>query len=131
MSRARANFLFTIYFILKLVFTPMIAGTTDSFGPIFTHLWMHSVLFKPFVTLTIDFGCVAPLVTSVLAPVGLKHVIERASRKEISDERTNIRIYVGAMIILLILLFIVAILDAITGSWANPFRTYSRSRVSV
>jgi len=112
---------FHVYYLLflELIFTPMIAGTTGPFGSIFTYLWIHSFLFRPFITLTMDFGFVAPLVTSVLAPVGLKYVIDKVSIKKIPVKGTNTGIYVGAMIILLMLFFGVANTSAITGSWAT------------
>jgi len=115
------NLKFHVYYLLflDLIFTPMIAGTTGPFGSIFTYLWMHSILFRPFITLTMDFGFVAPLVTSVLAPVGLKYLTEKVSIKKIAIERANIGIYVGAMIILLMLFFGIANTSAITGSWAT------------
>jgi len=112
---------FHVYYLLflELVFTPIIAGTNGPFGPIFAYLWLHSILFRPFVTLTMDFGFVAPLVTSVLAPVGLKYLAEKVSIKKIPVKRVNIGIYVGAMIILLMLFFGIANTSAITGAWAT------------
>jgi len=120
-KKDNADLKFHVYYLLFLesIFTPMVAGTTGPFGSIFTYLWMHSILFRPFQTLTMDFGFVAPLVTSVLAPVGLKYIIEKISIKKISVKRANIGIYVGAMIILLMLFFGVANTSAITGSWAT------------
>jgi len=120
-NKDNADLKFHVYYLLflELVFTPMIAGTTGPFGSIFTYLWIHSILFRPFISLTMDFGFVAPLVTSVLAPVGLKYIMEKVSIKRIPVKRANIGIYVGAMIILLMLFFGVANTSAITGSWAT------------
>jgi len=101
---------------LVLIFVFLIAGVSGPFGGIFTYLWWNVFLFRPFITLLMDFGFVLALAYAVLAPIGIFKILSICGR--LRKRQITRGAVMGAISIVLV---VGAVPSLFTGSWATTY----------
>lgn len=101
---------------LVLIFVFLIAGVSGPFGGVFSYLWWNVFLFRPFITLLMDFGFVLALAYAVLAPIGIFKILN------IWGSLRKRQIIRGAIMgAISIVLVVGAVPSLLTGSWATSY----------
>jgi hypothetical protein len=101
---------------LVVIFVPLLMGASGPFGSVFLYVWVHSVIFRPFMTLLMDFGFVLPLAYSLLAPIGLLWMLDRAGLR-----MTHRWLAVSTSVIIILSAVVGSAPGLFTGSWATHY----------